>query len=126
MAHEIDTATLAAALRDRRKQLGIGVRAAADQVEGVSSSTLSRVEKGNLPDLDTYLRLCRWLGRPPAFFALDPVEERAGASLPDDLIVQLRADRTLDERTQDALVTMIRAAYAAAKAGTIENEAIPG
>ena len=59
MAHEIDTATLAAALRDRRKQLGIGVRAAADQVEGVSSSTLSRVEKGNLPDLDTYLRLCR-------------------------------------------------------------------
>ena len=126
MAHEIDTATLAAALRDRRKQLGIGVRAAADQVEGVSSSTLSRVEKGNLPDLDTYLRLCRWLGRPPAFFALDPVEEREGASLPDDLIVQLRADRTLDERTQDALVTMIRAAYAAAKAGTIENEAIPG
>ena len=51
---------------------------------------------------------------------------REGASLPDDLIVQLRADRTLDERTQDALVTMIRAAYAAAKAGTIENEAIPG
>lgn len=123
MAHEIDTDKLAAALRDRRLELGIGVRAAAAQIGGVSSSTLSRVEQGNLPDIDTFFRLCRWLGHPTSYFAREP-EKAEAPQLPDDLIVQLRADRTLDERTRDALVTMIRAAYAAARAGTIEDEAI--
>lgn len=123
MSHEIDTDKLAAALRDRRSELGVGVRAAADMIEGVSSSTLSRVELGNLPDIDTFFRLCRWLGHPTSYFAREPDEAEA-PEMPDDLIVQLRADRTLDERTRDALVTMIRTAYAAAHAGTIDDEAI--
>ncbi|MEP0548078.1 MAG: helix-turn-helix transcriptional regulator [Rhodothermales bacterium] len=125
MPHEIDTARLAAAIRDRRKDQNLGVRAASSEIGGVSSSTLSRVEKGNLPDLDTYLRLCRWLGRPATYFARDPGGVAAQETrLPDDVIVQLRADRTLDERTRDALVTMIRTAYAAAKRGDIEDESV--
>jgi transcriptional regulator with XRE-family HTH domain len=125
MPHEIDTAKLAAAIRDRRKERALGVRAASSEIGGVSSSTLSRVEKGNLPDLDTYLRLCRWLGRPATYFAVNPGEEvDQGVRLPDDVIVQLRADRTLDERTRDALVTMIRTAYAAAKRGDVDDESV--
>lgn len=124
MAHEIDTAKLAAALRDQRKERDLGVRAAAVEVGGVSASTLSRIEKGNLPDLDTYLRVCRWLGRPPTYFAVDSaIGDSDMPQLPDDLVVQLRADRTLDERTRDALVTMIRTAYAAARSGAIQDEA---
>lgn len=125
MAHEINTAKLAGSISDRRKKDKLGVRAAAEQIGDVSASTLSRVEKGNLPDLDTYLRICRWLGYAPSFFQASPRSETKDESqLPDDLIVQLRADRTLDERTQDALVTMIRTAYAAARAGTITDEAV--
>lgn len=125
MANEIDTAKLAAAILDRRKELEVGVRAAAAEIEGVSSSTLSRVEKGNLPDLDTYLRICRWLGRPSTYFAVELSDEQnEEIPVPDDLIVQLRADRTLDEKTRDALVTMIRTAYAAARLGNIQDEAV--
>lgn len=124
MAHEIDIDKLAAALRDRRKERGLGVRAAATEVGDVSASTLSRVEKGNLPDLDTYLRICRWLGLTATYFTVEPSAAEADApQLPDDLVVQLRADRTLDERTRDALVTMIRTAYAAARSGALQDEA---
>jgi len=124
MAHEVDTAKLAAALRDKRSRESLGVRAAADQVGGVSASTLSRVEQGNLPDVDTFLRLCRWLGLPPSYFAVEPLPTEPPPNVPDDLIVQLRADRTLDARTRDALVTMIRAAYAAARTGRIQDAAV--
>jgi transcriptional regulator with XRE-family HTH domain len=125
MPHEIDTDKLAAAVLDKRKVLDLGVRAAAADIGGVSPSTLSRVEQGNLPDLDTFFRLCRWLSLSPSYFARVPAtESEPERHLPGDLIVQLRADRTLDERTRDALVTMIRAAYAAARAGTIHDETI--
>lgn len=124
MPHEIDTAKLAAAVLDHRTKRHLGVRAAAGEIGDVSASTLSRVEKGNLPDLDTYLRLCRWLDVSPSYFTARPASEEREPRLPDDVIVQLRADRTLSERTRDALVTMIRTAYAAAQSGEIEDEAL--
>lgn len=31
---------------------------------GVSASTLSRVERELLPDLETYIKICRWLSVP--------------------------------------------------------------
>ncbi|MEL6445670.1 MAG: helix-turn-helix transcriptional regulator [Bacteroidota bacterium] len=127
MPNEIDTAKLAAALRDKRSKNDLRVRAAAKEIGDVSPSTLSRVEQGNLPDLDTYLRLCRWLERSPEYFATGTHARPSNeVRLPDDVIVQLRADRTLDERTRDALVTMIRTAYAAAKRGDIDDEATHG
>jgi len=37
-----------------------GVRTAASEI-GISPATLSRVENGHLPDLETFRRLCAWL-----------------------------------------------------------------
>ncbi|MDR2239630.1 MAG: helix-turn-helix domain-containing protein [Zoogloeaceae bacterium] len=50
-----------------RKRADLGVREAARQV-GISPATLSRVENGKIPDLDTFGKICRWLGEDPALF----------------------------------------------------------
>ena len=38
-----------------------GIRAAAKEI-GISHATLSRVERGFLPDLENYRKICIWLG----------------------------------------------------------------
>jgi len=40
----------------------ISSRQAAMQI-GISASTLSRIEKGKLPDADTFLKICDWINR---------------------------------------------------------------
>lgn len=46
---------------------GKGIRAAAAEV-GVSPATLSRVENGNIPDLETFGKICSWLNEDPALY----------------------------------------------------------
>jgi transcriptional regulator with XRE-family HTH domain len=41
-----------------------GIRQVAKEI-GISPATLSRVEHGNLPDLETFGKVCRWLGVDP-------------------------------------------------------------
>src|SRR6266436_951724 len=41
-----------------------GVREAAKEI-GTSAATLSRVERGHLPDLETFGKICKWLGVDP-------------------------------------------------------------
>src|SRR5205809_6297369 len=50
-------------VRERRGERGI--REVAADI-GISPATLSRVERGKLPDLDTFSKLCRWLQVDPA------------------------------------------------------------
>lgn len=45
-------------VRERRGDRGI--RKVASDI-GVSPATLSRVERGKLPDLDTFSKICEWL-----------------------------------------------------------------
>ena len=59
---EISLETLIAQLKEKRGAQGI--RATADQI-GVSPATLSRVERGNLPDLETFRKICAWVGVDP-------------------------------------------------------------
>ena len=50
-------------LKERRGSRGI--RAVAAEI-GISASTLSRVETGKQPDLDTFSKICRWLSIDPS------------------------------------------------------------
>jgi transcriptional regulator with XRE-family HTH domain len=50
-----------------RKRGNMGVRAAAAEI-GISPTTLTRIEKGNVPDVATLEKVCRWLGEEPAKF----------------------------------------------------------
>lgn len=50
-----------------QKRAGKGIRATAVDV-GVSPATLSRVENGKIPDLETFGKICGWLGDDPAIY----------------------------------------------------------
>lgn len=125
-SHEINTFKLAAYLREKRGERGL--REIAKEIGEVSASTLSRIEQGKIPDLDTYIRICRWMQVTPNEFVkgedsslLNP-EATDTLSIPDKIAIHLRADRTLPSKTADALISMIRLAYTASQRGELKAE----
>src|SRR5689334_17475470 len=55
------------ARRIEERRAGMGIRKAAEEAK-VSPATLSRVENGKVPDLETFTKICKWLGDDPAIF----------------------------------------------------------
>lgn len=51
----------------QKKKGSMGVRAAAAEI-GISPTTLSRIERGHLPDMGTLDKICSWLGEDMAKF----------------------------------------------------------
>lgn len=92
-----------------RETLGLGIRAAAKEI-GISHPTLSRIERGHLPDLENYQRICRWLGED----AESNVMPSAGLSSSTETSVvaevHFRKRATVSPRTAQALAQMILAA----------------
>mgnify|MGYP005815124079 CR=1 FL=1 len=90
-----------------------GVRAAAADVD-VSPATFSRVENGHMPDLETFVKICRWVDRDPGEFLgfqrPQSVAEEQGAQ------VHLRKQKTASKETAESLGALILAVQAAAKA----------
>lgn len=93
-----------------RKKRGLKkLRETAREIE-IGSATLMRVESGRIPDVDTFGKLCRWLGEDPRqFLGLDAV----GASgLPESEAVAIfaghfRSDQTPKKATVEALAKMM-------------------
>lgn len=88
----------------RRNARELGIRAAAKEV-GISHATLSRVEKGFLPDLENYEKIRAWLGL-----------EAASPNTNDTTHVpqvHFRRENTATPDTAAALARMILAAQAA-------------
>jgi transcriptional regulator with XRE-family HTH domain len=111
---ELNTEKLAAMVRAKRSRRGL--REVAAEIGNVSASTLSRVEQGKVPDLETFFELCKWLNVGPEEFTGERIgSSEAAVSTPEKIEVHLRADRTLDPATVDALVTMVKLAYEAAR-----------
>jgi DNA-binding Xre family transcriptional regulator len=80
-----------------------GVRETAREIE-ISHSTLSRVERGFLPDLETFSKICKWL-------EISPADVLGFASNPSQTIcVHFRKDQALAPTTAEALAKMILAA----------------
>lgn len=121
MSNEIDIRELARMLRAKRGKNGL--RSVAQEIGGVSASTLSRIEQGKIPDLDTFIKLCKWLGVSTDHFTQGN-ENLESQAAPTFAVVaaHLRADRTLDPQTAEALVTMIQMAYQAIDRGQIGNK----
>ena len=89
----------------------LGVRAAAAEV-GVSSATLSRVENGQMPDLETFAKICRWLGVDPnEFLGLEARKVEAPTAS-----VHFRKDSAVDLKTANSLANLILAAQSALRA----------
>ncbi len=110
---KITLETLGRLAAERRGDLG--VRAAAKAV-GISAATLSRVERGYLPDLGTFQKICKWLDLDPGqVLGMKPPER----SMPR-VAVHFRKDAALTPATAQALAQMVLAAHRAWLAS--ENE----
>jgi transcriptional regulator with XRE-family HTH domain len=110
-SNELNTGKLSAAVNAKRG--GVGLRDTAKAIGDVSPATLSRIEQGKSPDLETFLRLCRWLGKEPSEFTAGPLGKAnlSGTSTPELIEGHLRADRSLSPATAKTLIEMIRLAY---------------
>jgi transcriptional regulator with XRE-family HTH domain len=130
MKSQVSLEKLAVLIRAKRGSRGL--REVAEEIGEVSASTLSRIETGKTPDLDTFLRLCDWLGIQPndlvaSQMAGRPLVDSKQLPVPGDMstpgIVEahLRADKELDPETAEALSQMIRAAYKAVVDGKFQR-----
>lgn len=93
------------------KRGALGVREASADI-GISPATLSRVERGHLPDLATFKSICAWLEIDPGE-VLGVSRERAPKSSMPKAGVHFRKDRVLQPATAEALAQMILAAQRA-------------
>lgn len=92
-------------LRVREKRGQQGIRAAAKEI-GISHATLSRVERGYLPDLERYEKICKWLG-----VGVETGKPRQDAAPPSGVAyVHFRKENTTSPDTAQALAEMILAA----------------
>lgn len=95
----------------KEKRGGKGLREIAKEI-GVSHTTLSRIESGKQPDLDTFSKICTWLDVNPAdILNIKNSSSTDGAKiLPEfsrTFAVQFRADSNLTPATANKLGEMI-------------------
>lgn len=112
MSVQLDTDKLAAMVKSKRA--GRGLRAVAHEIGDVSASTLSRIEQGSVPDVNTFLLLCNWLSVPTDTFTIadeDAATPETATAGSDKIVAHLRADRILPKATAQALIEMIQLAY---------------
>ena len=86
------------------KRGAVGVRASARDA-GLSPATLSRIENGNVPDLETFEKLCQWLAEDPSCFLAAPTAGPVAS-------VHFRRNGTTQRETADALGSLILAVQA--------------
>jgi transcriptional regulator with XRE-family HTH domain len=91
------------------QRAGRGIREVAKEIE-VSPATLSRVERGYLPDLETFTKICKWLKVDPG--EVLGIETSRGGSAPK-VAVHFRKDREVSSATAHALAQLILAAQRA-------------
>jgi len=100
-------AQLGALLRQRRREHRLSLRDLADEI-GVSLNTLSRVERGHIPDLVNFQRIVDWLDVPADAF-LEPAGTHA--SIPDVIARHLRADPRLSNQDAERIADLVEEMY---------------
>lgn len=103
------TTALGARLKTERRKQRLSLRDLADET-GISFNTLSRVERGYLPDLKNYQKIVDWLGVPAdTFLDLDSTES---LNTPDVIARHLRSDTRLDPSATAKIVAVVQEMYA--------------
>lgn len=108
MRSTLNTDLLSTLIREKRGNKGL--RDTANEIGDISYATLSRIELGKVPDVDTFIKLCKWLNLSTDTF-ISESENLEEASTKDIVIAHLRAEKALSSETIDALVKVIDMAY---------------
>jgi len=110
---KLDVGALVAALDSKRRAKSFSWRQLGIKA-GVSQSTLTRMQQGKRPDVDTFASLIRWLGMPAERFL------KSGKTKGGDeselhpvalLSAQLRAEKEMSPKAREAVEELIQAAY---------------
>lgn len=104
----VNVEMLARLLKEKRERAGLSIRQAAAEAN-VSFSTFGRVERGNQPDLTTFVALCAWLGVPPRDF-FTPIAERQRDTV-EKVAEHLSADERLPREASEKIVALVRDMY---------------
>jgi transcriptional regulator with XRE-family HTH domain len=103
------TPELSGALKAERRKRRLSLREVSYET-GVSVNTLSRIERGYLPDLKNYQRIVDWLGVPADTFLKVGKPERSTGTL--DLVAQhFRADSGLTPEAAEKLTALVQDMY---------------
>jgi transcriptional regulator with XRE-family HTH domain len=113
MKPKLNSELLASAIKTKRGKMGL--RDTAIQIGGISPATLSRVELGNLPDVETFIKICNWLGVSTETFIVDAKASKTQLSEKDKIVFQLRSSKELDPDTISAMVAMVDVAFTKVK-----------
>ena len=108
MQSNLNTDLLAGMLKEKRSDKGL--RTIAEEIGNVSAATLSRIEQGKIPDVDTFIRICKWLEVPTDTFIVESRKTKH-VSNKEQVVAHLRADKELSKGTIDMLIRMIDMAY---------------
>lgn len=113
MPSNVDIQKFSAMVKDKRGDMGL--REMAKKIGNISPSTLSRIEKGKIPDLETFVKICQWLDVSPEEF----VPGFSGQSIDNQfkdkptseiIAFHLRSDQAMSHDLVEALITMVKAA----------------
>jgi transcriptional regulator with XRE-family HTH domain len=114
---KLDMDALMAALDAERKAHDISWRELARQAK-VSPSSLTRMQQGKNPDVNTFASLLEWLAMPAERFMLSEQHARKQNSHPHPVAIAstlLRGKKNMPAKAAKALDELVRAAYALAK-----------
>lgn len=109
MKSTLNSELLATKLKAKRGNKGL--RETAEEIGGISAPTLSRIEQGNLPDVETFIKVCKWLDVPTDTFISGKTSDGSGLSEKEKIVYQLRSSKELDSDTISAMVTMVDLAF---------------
>lgn len=109
MQHTLNSQMLSSAIKSKRGKKGL--RETAEEIGNISSATLSRIEQGNLPDVETFIKICKWLGVSTDTFIQGNKSTVSELSEKDKIVYQLRSSQELDQETINAMVAMVNVAF---------------
>ncbi|MGH2830558.1 MAG: helix-turn-helix domain-containing protein, partial [Actinomycetota bacterium] len=103
---EPNIANLGAILRARRLEKRLSLRDLSALIR-VSLNTLSRVERGHIPDLKNFQRIVDWLDLPAETFSMEPT----GGTTPEVIARHLRSDRLLTAEAATRIAGLVEEMY---------------
>ena len=90
----------------RRRREPRGVREVAEEI-GISPATLSRIERGYVPDLGTFAKVCDWMDVDPGqVLGISKKKKTAAAELPT-VTAHFRANQTISPKLAAAVADLI-------------------
>lgn len=114
---EVTLETLGINLAKTRSTREIGIRQAAKEIS-ISPTTLSRIENGNIPDIQTFKKICGWIGADPG--SVLNSNSVNNTQIPQ-VAVHFRKSQTMTPEVAAALADMLILAQGAMETSTFDD-----